>query len=110
MPLLSLSTADVKYARVNATADGDNVVLAAVTGKKLVILGYQIQAITTAGVVTIKDSAAGVKATFDLAARQAVSYQGSSEAPAFETPTSEGLLINTQASQDVLGHLTYREV
>lgn len=109
MPLLDLTTAVTKFARVNATADGDNVVLGAVTGKKLVILGYQLQAMTTAGVVTVKDSATGVKATFDLAVRQAVGYSGSTDCPAFETPVGEGLLIGTQTGQDVIGHITYRE-
>lgn len=102
------STYLVKHIRINATADGDNTVIAAVTGKKLRILAYVFTA-TTAGVVAFKDSVTTF-ASFSPPANGGASYPGGVHAPAFETGTGEAFVVNTTASQDVVGHITYQEV
>lgn len=100
-----------KYARINATADGDNTVIAAVPGKQIRVLGYVITA-TAAGVITFQDSAASpvVFATHSLGINGGVSYAGGDDAPAFETAQGVGVEINNPAAVDTVGHLTYSEV
>jgi hypothetical protein len=105
------ATVPIKFARVNATADGDNTIIAAVAGKKLRVLGYALVA-TAAGTISVQDSAGSpaILAQFPLAANGGVSYGGGFDAPAFETPVGNGLEINNPAGVDTLGHLTYVEV
>jgi hypothetical protein len=105
------STFAVAHARINATSDGDNEVVAAVAGKKVRVLSYVLTA-SAAGIVDVQDTAASpaILAQFDLAAQGGVSYAGGVHAPAFETAEGTGLEVNTQASQDVVGHVTYQLV
>ena len=101
----------IKFARVNATADGDNTIITGVGGKKLRVLGYALVA-SAAGIITIQDSAGtpAILAQFPLAANGGVSYAGGLECPAFETPTGNGLEISNPSGVDTLGHITYIEV
>lgn len=101
----------IKFVRVNATADGDNTIITGVSGKKIRVLGYAIT-VTTAGTITLQDSAgtANVFGQFSLAAQGGVSYAGGPMCPAFETIAGNGVEINTQTGQDCLGHLSYQEV
>lgn len=109
MPDLSQLT--FKFVRVNATADGDNTVVAAVSGKKLRVIGYAISA-TAAGVATFQDTAGTpvVFASFPLAANGGVVYDGGPECPAFETASGAGIEINCATGQDITGHMTYLEL
>lgn len=102
---------DVKYARVNASADGDNVVIAAVAGKALRVLGYLLTA-SAAGTVTVQDTAGSpvVFASFAMAANGSLSYEGGLAAPAFETAVGVGLELSNGAGVDTLGHITYLEI
>lgn len=112
-PLDTAGTATaIKYVNVAATVDGDNVVVAAVTGRKLRVLGYHVQVVTTAGIFKFQDTAVTpvVFAEFDGAIRGTFEYSGGLDAPAFDTALSLGLEINTAAGVDVKGHLTYIEV
>lgn len=101
----------IKYVRVNATADADNVIVAAVGGKAIRVLGYAF-AVTAAGTISLQDTAVTpvVHAQFPLAANGGVSYAGGLAAPAFQTATGTGVEINNPAAVDTLGHLTYIEV
>jgi hypothetical protein len=76
-----------KFVRVNATADGDNTIIAGVPGKKVRVLGYAITIGGGAGIVTFQDTAASpnIFATFSLPANGGVSYSGNHRCPAFET-------------------------
>ena len=95
-----------KFVRVNATTDGDNTVIAAVTGKTVVVLGYAINA-NAAGVVTLQDTANTVVASFELTDGGGVTYAGGPACPAFKLPKGLGLEISNAAGVDCLGHLTY---
>ena len=99
-----MSQSDIQFARVNASADGDNTVVAAVAGKKIRVLGYNLTS-RTAGLLTIKSSTTSTLAELDLVADTAVPYSG--PAPAFETVAGELLNFNVAAGVDVVGHLTY---
>lgn len=101
MPIVSTIT--LKTSQINATSDGDNVVIAAVPGKKLKIADWELES-TTTGIVTVKDSATNILRRY---AGGTSSYSGS---PVLQTATGEGLLINNQAGQDTAGVIHYREV
>ena len=100
---------DIKFARVNGDADGDNAVVAAVAGKKIRVLGYSLIG-SAAGIVTVKSNATVLAELQVPAGLAPVPYAGGHDAPAFETAAGEALIFATQAAQDINGHLTYVEV
>ena len=97
----------IKYAVINA-ANGNNTIVAAVSGHQLRVLGYTLIA-TSACTVTFQDGAGGTAITgvMPLAANGGISvtptYVG-----CFETAT-ENTLLYIAATGDVDGHLTYQE-
>jgi len=101
----------VKFARIDATADGDNEIVAAVAGKSIRVLGYALS-VSAAGLISLQDTAGTpvVHGQFDLADNGVVSYAGGINAPAFETAEGEGVEIENPAGVDTLGHMTYVEV
>lgn len=106
------AAAPIKYARINATALGDNAVVAAVGGKKIRVLGY---AFTTSVAVAANFQDTQVTPVvhagpFDLAANGGVSFAGGLAGPAFETAAGQGVEMNLSVAANVRGHLTYVEV
>jgi hypothetical protein len=101
----------LKFARINATADGDNLVVAGVAGKKLRVLGISF-AITAAGTITIQDTQGtpAIFAQYPLATNGGLSYGGGLDAPMFETGSGFGIEINNPAGVDTLGMLNYVEL
>lgn len=99
---------EIKHARINATADGDNTVIAATTGKSIVVVGYALS-VTVASTVTLQDSAATpvVHASFALPANGTVSYAGDVESPAFKLAAGTAFEVSNAATNDTLGHVTY---
>lgn len=101
----------IKYARVNATADGDNTVIAAVTGAKIRVIGYLLT-VTAAGTIKLQDTAATpvIHGELSLPANGVAPYAGGLYCPAFETAVDQGVEINVPVGVDCLGYLTYLEV
>jgi hypothetical protein len=100
----------VLTAVIAATADGDNTVVAAVTGKKIRVLGY-VLTVNAAGTVQWKSGASTAKSG-------AMEFpDGGGAAPGlcdpatggfwFETAAGEALVLATAAGVDGLGHVTY---
>lgn len=102
---------EIKFARVNATADGDNAVIAAVAGKRIRVIGYALTNKTTAGTVALQDTAGTpvVHAELNFALNGPVAYDGGLSAPAFETAVGTGVGISNGTGVDTLGHITYIE-
>jgi hypothetical protein len=99
----------VKFASVNATSDGDNEIVAAVSGKKIRVLGYCLTS-NAAGTVALKSGASTTLARIRIGADgDGAAYAGSAETPAFETAAGEALNLNNPASVDTFGHLCYME-
>ena len=99
----------IQYASVNATADGDNTIVAAVGGQSVYVLGYVLTA-TGLGTVLLQDSAGSpvVHGRIRIGADGGgASYAGGPTCPAFVTAVGTGLEINCPAGVDVLGHITY---
>lgn len=104
--------ADVKYAKVDAAADGDNEIIAAVTGKKIRVLGYVLTGATTAGTATLQDTAATpvVHGKLSLGTSGGVAYTGGLDAPAFETAAGTGVEVSNSTGLDTFGHMVYVEI
>lgn len=101
-----IGTDSIKFAAISAAADGDSTAVAAVTGKKICVLGYNLSNATTAGLVILKDTG-GTLATLSLALGGSASYAGSIEAPAFQTGAGLALTLNNGAGVDTYGHIAY---
>lgn len=89
---------------VNATADGDNTIVAADPLRKIRVIAYALRG-SSAAAFTAK-SAATALATFTLASGERIVYVGSHDVPAFETEINEALIFTNAAGLDVVGHLT----
>ena len=99
----------IKFAAIAASSSGDNTVIAAVTSKKIRVLGYTLIA---AGTVNVRfESGAGGTAltgVMPLIANMGMSPNGSF--PQFETASNTLLNLELSAAVSVAGHITYVEV
>jgi hypothetical protein len=113
------TTVVVKYVNGVATASGDNVVLAAVTGKKIRVLGSEWHCLEAGTVVTAQyqdngtATARGVRRNL-FASADGTSSQGDVKAVNplgyFETAEGVGLDLNLSAAIDVAWAIVYVEV
>lgn len=101
-----------KTAVINATSDGDNTVVAAVSGKRIRVLGYVLN-VNAAGTVQWKSGAS----TALSGAMEFVDGGGVAAAPVtpygkywFKTGVGEALVLTTAVGVDGLGHLIYETV
>lgn len=100
-------SAEEKYVRVNATADGDNTLITnSDPDKAIVVLSYALN-VNAAGVVTLQDSSASpaIYASFELTDGGGVSYGG--PRAAFKVAKGKNLEVSDAAGVDCLGHITY---
>lgn len=99
------------YIRVNATADGDNTVIAAPgAGKRLVIVSFQLQITAVAVTLTLRSGAAGtIHATFSgvAAGVQTFTFRGDRDSPAFICDANTAFNINNGVALDTLGFVVY---
>ena len=102
---------DLKFAQVNATADGVNTVVAAVASKRICVIGYCFT-FTAAGLVVVQDNTGTpvVLGRFTAPVNGQVDYAGGLGAPAFFTSVGKSLDISNAAGVDTLGHLCYLEI
>jgi hypothetical protein len=106
MGLLTPNPAEFKFASISATKEGEeNTVIAAVTGKSIVVLAYAFSS-TAEGTVVLKTSS-GTHASFNLAKQGGVAFAGDLECPAFKCAEGKALVLETPASTKSLGHITY---
>jgi hypothetical protein len=105
-----LSDDIIKYATINAAADGDNTLVNAVEGKRIRVISYVLIG-NAAGTFLFKSGAATEKGRFRISADGAgASFAGGLLCPAFETAEGEALVGNNSAGLDVTGHVAYVEV
>jgi hypothetical protein len=100
----------ILHARVNATADGDNTLIAAPgAGKRIVVLNYSLRFVG-AGAFQVKSGAAG-SVHFDevgVASPGArVTFAGTHDGPAWVGDDNAALVVNNFAGGDTLGHVTF---
>lgn len=93
---------------INAAADADNTVIAAVAGKRIRVISYVISNVTTAGLVIFRSGAAGTEhARFNMLLGQAIVYAGDEAGEAFDCDLGAAFVINNGAGVDTLGTVTY---
>jgi hypothetical protein len=104
-------TQSVLTAVISATADGANTVVAAVTGKKIRVLGYVLN-VNAAGTVQWKTAASanlsGLMEFVDGGGLVVPCCDPTGEVFWFETVAGEALTITTAAGVDALGHIVYQ--
>ena len=104
-------TQTVLSAVINATADGANTVVAAVSGKKIRVLGYVLN-VNAPGTVQWKTGASanlsGAMEFPDGGGATAPMCDPTSETFWFETVAGEALTITNAVGVDALGHVTYQ--
>lgn len=101
----------LKQAKVNATASGDNTVVAAVTGKQIVVVGWDLATKGTITDVKFVDGTGGTDLTgaFTLAAAGALRWvnRPSDNMPLTAGTVSTLLSVNTSTTQVVNGAVWY---
>jgi hypothetical protein len=98
-----------KTVAISATSDGDNEIVAAVSGKRIYVLGYVLN-VNAAGTVQWKSGASTA-----LSGAMELVDGGGISAPMvapqggwwFRTAAGEALVLATAAGVDGLGHLAY---
>lgn len=100
----------IKFAAItNAAASGDTTLVAAVTGKRYIVVNYAIVA-TGAVSVKFKDGAStDLTGAMALAANGGVSFATDPTSPAFQTSVGNALVINASGAVQVSGHIAYIE-
>lgn len=105
----------VKHANISAASDGENEIVAAVAGKRIVPISYALAVshATARGTSTFRsltsntDHATFFSGTDDLDGVAIYSFTGHPKAPAFECEVGEALGINNGSGVDCAGHITY---
>lgn len=99
---------NVKHEKIAASSSGDNTIVSAVAGKKILVLSYVL---ISNGTVNVKWTCASGDMTglFYLIANTGAS-SGYNEKGHFKSATSEALVLNLSGNVAVGGHLTYAEV
>lgn len=101
---------NVQYVAVNATADGDNTLVAAPgAGKRILVLNYQLRFVG-AGAFTVKSGAGGTTHLVETGVASPgarVTFNGDLESGAFLCDENAALVVNNFATGDTLGHLAY---
>jgi hypothetical protein len=98
---------ELRYVEVAATADGQNVIVAAAAGKRVKVIGFVLTVTAAAQQLVIESTGGTNLAQFTLAANGGVSYAGSYEGPAFQTIMDQGLAIVNPTGVDTYGFFTY---
>lgn len=93
-------------ANIDATDDGDNEVIAAVPGERIVIEGFVMSASAT-NVVQFKDGASTVMASFRMSASMSHDWPTRPNRSLFVLTVGNAFIVNTSAGQDVLGFVEY---
>jgi hypothetical protein len=98
---------DVKRAKISCNSSGANEIVAAVAGKRIVVLSYVL---VVAGAVSAKWQSAST----DLSGAMALAANGGVSAPEasaghVETATAEALNLHLSSGVAAAGHVTYEE-
>jgi hypothetical protein len=94
--------------RINAAADGDNTLIAAVAGQKIVVISLVATGQTTAGVALLRSGAAGtIHCDLSLGTSGGITVAGTERVPLFVCDAGAALVCNNSAGLDVRGMVTF---
>ena len=95
----------LQFVPVNATADGANTVVPAVTGGRIRVVSYLLMVTQPANPLLIQDDDGTLRAKFVFAANGGASFAGTDEGPAWEHGAGKALQIVNPVGVDTFGHL-----
>ncbi len=95
----------VQFASFSDATGDQNVVVAAVTGKKIRVLSYTMNAAGALNTIAWQSASTALSGVFDYADMATVSAE--SEYGLFETAAGEALNITMTAAALVAGHVSY---
>jgi hypothetical protein len=105
---MALTAPIIRHGKIDTVSSGDNVIVAAVTGKKIRITSYLL--IPSAAVsLTWKSDSDEISGTMDFAALGGAAPTGNAWAPLLETAEGAALKLNLSAAVQVSGHVAYFE-
>lgn len=93
---------------VSATSDGDNTIIAAVSGSVISVTSYVLTTIGSGGFTIKSNSTALSGAITPVAGTPIVAPMASSRDSYFNTAKGEALIFTNGSGVDVTGHITYR--
>lgn len=101
---------DPQYAAINATTNGDNTIVAAVSGKKIRVYAYAFIADASVG-VAFEDGAGGTELSGQMSflANDGI-IMPFNPVGWFETTAGNLLNMETDAAANIRGHIVYAEV
>lgn len=99
----------IKSAIVDVTTSGDNIIVAAVTGKRIKVCAFSIQstAVTTVSTIFKDGAATDLTGAYEWKAREGLTSSISPNAFLFATSAGNALILNLSAATQVVGHVTY---
>lgn len=100
-------TSDVKYAVINATASGDNTIVAAVSGKVVRVISYLLIANGTV-TATWKQGATNISGPLPLVVNAGACAPEATRGW-METASNAALILNLSSAVTVGGHISYVE-
>jgi len=105
----------LKYAAISASSSGDNTIVAAVTGQKIVLVSYVVVAAGDVSVTWKSGASTSLSGAMALAANGGAAPGAGPLTPAgvaglLETAGGEALVLNLSAAVSVGGHIAYRLV
>lgn len=105
----------LKYAAISASASGDNTIVAASTGQKIVLVSYVVIAAGDVSITWKSGAATNLSGAMALAANGGAAPGAGPLAPSgvagmMETESGQALVLNLSAAVSVGGHLAYRLV
>jgi predicted cobalt transporter CbtA len=106
MPIPNPQYTDLLFAEIEATADGDNEIVGAVVGKRIMVVGYALMG-TGVGTLAFKLSGSRNARVRVGADGGGAAFAGNLECPAFGTDAGSALIVTNPAGVDSYGHVTY---
>lgn len=105
----------LKYAAISASASGNNTIIAASTGQKIVVVSYVVIAAGPVSITWKSGASSSLSGAMALAANGGAAPSAGPLAPSgvvgmMETASGEALVLNLSAAVAVGGHLAYRLV
>jgi len=104
---LTVRYGSVSFATINATTSGDTQVVAAVSGRRIVVVAYAVVASATVN-IRFRSGTTDITGAMRLVEGGGIAH--AYDAGLFQTATGQALNINLSANATVGGYVVYREI
>lgn len=100
-----ISKPSIQFAAISQSGAGTDILVAAMSGKRIKVVGYVV-VMGSAGTVTFKTASTAITGSMSFASNGGVSSAGTEHFPVFQTNQGEDLSITTTGAA-AQGHLSY---